>query len=84
MIEAVADREPVRDLEADVADGQVDAAPLRLGEQSADLDRLRSSGPQVAKQVVEGEARVDDVLDDQDVPVRDRRVEVLEDPDHAR
>ena len=38
------------------------------------------SGPQVAEQVVEGESRVDDVLDDQHVASLDRLVEVLEDP----
>ena len=39
---------------------------------------------QVAHQVLEGEAGVDDVLDDQHVAALDRGVEVLEDADHAR
>jgi hypothetical protein len=33
---------------------------------------------------VERETRVDDVLDDQDVAVSDRGIEVLQDPDDAR
>src|SRR5690349_9927821 len=84
VVEAVADREPVRNLEADVANGKIDAPPLGLREQGADLDRLRASRLEVPEQVVKGEAGVDDVLDDQDLPPGDRRVEVLEDADDAR
>src|SRR5262249_3018123 len=36
-VEPVADDEPVRDLEARVADGHVDLAPLRLRQECADL-----------------------------------------------
>ena len=84
MVEPVADRERVRDLEADVARGQVDLAPLGLGEQRADLERGRVAGPEVAQQVLQRQAGVDDVLDDQDVAALDRGVEVLEDPHDAR
>src|SRR3954464_6226311 len=66
-IEPVADREPVRDLEADVPRDHLDLAPLGLGEQRADLQRARIAGPQVAHQVLQRQAGVDDVLDDQDV-----------------
>src|SRR5215471_6662395 len=38
-IEPVADREPVRDLEADVAADDVGATPFRLGQQGAHLER---------------------------------------------
>src|SRR4051794_8649719 len=84
VVEPVADGEPVRDLEADVADGQVDAPALGLGEQRADLERGRVAGPQVAQQVVEGEPGVDDVLDEEDVAALDRGVGVLEDPTDTR
>jgi len=38
VVEAVADREPVGDLESDVLGRQVDAPPLRLRQQRADLE----------------------------------------------
>src|SRR3954454_11344572 len=80
VVEAVADREAVRDLEAGEPQREVDLAPRRLGEQRADLERRRVAGAEVAQQVLQREAGVDDVLDDQDVAALDRRVEVLEDP----
>ena len=45
VVEPVADREAVRDLEADVADRQVDPPPLGLREQRADLQRAPGCGP---------------------------------------
>ena len=39
VVEAVADREPVGDLEADVARREVDPQALGLGQQRADLER---------------------------------------------
>src|SRR3954453_20888554 len=83
-VEAVADGELVGDLEADVARRQLDLAAVRLGQQGADLQRGGLARAQVAQQVLQRQARVDDVLDDQDVAARDRAVEVLEDPHHAR
>ena len=44
VIEPVADREAVRDLEADVADRQIDPPALGLGQQRADLERARVAG----------------------------------------
>ena len=83
-VEPVADHELVRDLEADVAHGHVDLAPLGLRQQGADLERGRLARLQVAHQVRERQPRVDDVLDDEHVPARDVDVEVLEDPHDAR
>src|SRR5688572_7369921 len=48
VVEPVADREPVRDLEADVANRQVHTPSLRLGQQRADLERGRLARLQVA------------------------------------
>ena len=45
VVEPVADREAVRDLEADVADRQVDPPALGLGQQRADLERARVRAP---------------------------------------
>src|SRR5437868_182706 len=82
-VEPVADHEPVRDLEADPADVDVDLAAGGLRHQRRDLERGRLARLEVADQVGEGEARVDDVLDDEHVPPLDVDVQVLEDPDDA-
>src|SRR5205823_2428692 len=66
----------------DVADREIDLAPARLDQQRTDLQRARVPPAQVPQEVVQGEPRVDDVLDDQDVLSLDRRVEVLQDPHH--
>jgi hypothetical protein len=84
VIEAVADRKPVRDLEADVANRQIHTPALGLGEQRADLERARLAGAQVLEQIVQGQPGIDDVLDQEHIAIGDRGVEVLEDPDHAR
>src|SRR5581483_699839 len=78
------DHEPVRDLEAHVADVHVDLAPGGLGQEGADLQGGRLPGLQVPDEVGEGEARVDDVLDDEHVAALDVDVEVLQDPDDPR
>ena len=75
-VEPVADHEAIRDLEADVADGHVDLAPLRLGQERADLERRGLARAEGAAQVGERQPRVDDVLDDQHVPARDVDLEV--------
>src|SRR5690348_14890789 len=49
-IEAVTDHELVRDLEADIAHGNVDLAAAGLRQQRADLERRRLAGLQVAHQ----------------------------------
>src|SRR5215207_4224037 len=84
VVQAVADGEAVGDLEADVAGGKVDLPALGLGQQGAHLQRRRIARAEVAQQVLQGQAGVDDVLDDEHVAPLDRRVEVLEDADDAR
>ena len=84
VVEAVADHELVGDLEADVVHRDVDEPARRLVEQRADPERGRVLAAQVPDEVVEGEAGVDDVLDQQDVLVGDARGQVLDDPDQAR
>src|SRR6266550_4228681 len=80
-VQAVADHELVGNLEAGVTDVDVDLAPLGLREQGADLERRGVARFEVAGQVREREARVDDVFDDQHIAAFDADVEVLEDPD---
>jgi hypothetical protein len=67
VVEAVADREPIVDLEADVPRRQLDLAAIGLRQQGADLECRRPAGAEAAQKVLEGQAGVDDVLDDQDV-----------------
>src|SRR5205085_1910692 len=82
-VEAVADHEPVRDLEADVAHGDVDLPALRLRQKRTDFQRRGLSRLQVAHQIGEGETGVDDVLDDEDLASLDVDVEVLENPHNS-
>src|SRR5262245_28123291 len=83
-VEPVTDDEPIWDLEADVTDGNVDLPPRRLRQERADLERGGTPRPEVAHQVRERKPGVDDVLDDEDVAVLERDVEVLENADDAR
>jgi hypothetical protein len=81
-VEAVADEELVGHREADVADGQVvDEAPVRPVEQGGDGERGRPAEPERLPEVVQRQAGVDDVLDEQDMAVRDLGVQVLEQAD---
>ena len=71
-------------MKPDVVDRDVDEPAGGLVEQRADPQRRRVLAAEVADEVVERQARVDDVLDDQDVLALDARRQVLEDPDEAR
>jgi hypothetical protein len=81
-VEAVPDEELVRHGEADVANRQVlDQAAVRPVEQRHCGQRAGRAQAEGAYEVVQGQAGVDDVLHDHDVPVLDARVEVLQEPD---
>ena len=69
-VEPVADHEVGRDAEPDVAQVRVALLQALTQQQRTDLDARRVAGQQVLAQVLEGEAAVDDVLDEQDVAVR--------------
>ena len=82
QVEPVADEELVRHGEADVADGQVlDEAAIRTVEERHGGERGGIAERQRLAEVVERQAGVDDVLDDQDVAAGDLRVEILEQAD---
>ena len=67
-VESVADEVLVRNDEAHVANGQVvDEPPVGPVEQSGDRERRRTAQRQQLPKVVERQAGVDDVLDDEDV-----------------
>ena len=81
-VEPVADEELVRHDEADVPHRQVgDEAPVRAVEERCDRERPRRAQLEQAAQVVQRQAGVDDVLDEQDVAVADVEGQVLEEAD---
>jgi hypothetical protein len=81
-VEAVPDEELVGYGEADVADRQIlDQAPVGPVEQGDRRQRRRLAEGERPAEVVERQAGIDDVLDDQDVAVRDLAIEVLEQAD---
>ena len=81
-IEAVADEELVRDGEADVADRQIlDEPPVRPVEERGGCERAGLPEAQRPEEVVEREAGVDDVVDQQDVAPADVEIEVLQQAD---
>src|SRR5918996_290797 len=82
-VEPVPDHEHRGNLEAFVADIDVDPLDLGLLHERAHLEAGRTAGPKVLEQVRQRQPRVDDVLDQQDVLVLDVVVEVLQDANHA-
>src|SRR5215207_3690607 len=84
VVEPVPDHEHARDVEAGVLHLDVGLELLGLVEQGAHLEGGRAPAAQVLEQVVQGQAGVDDVLDDEHVAALDLAVEVLEDADNAR
>ena len=82
QIEAVADEELVRDREADIPNGQVlDQPAVRPVEQRDRCERAGRAELERPAEVVERQAGVDDVLDDEDVAPFDRAVEVFQELD---
>ena len=72
-VEAVADDEAILDGEAEVVDRHLDLGARRLVEERADLDARRMARAEELEQVRDGEAGVDDVLDEEDVLALDGR-----------
>src|SRR3954471_10508015 len=83
VVQAVADDELVGDVEAEVADVEVHLLDAFLAQERGDLERGGLASGEVPQQVFERQARVDDVLDDQDVEVAEVVIEVLEDAHDA-
>src|SRR3954462_3986573 len=82
-VEAVPDHELVGDLEARVADADVDLPARRLRQKRTDLERRRIARVEHPHQVRQRPARGDYVLDDEPGAALDVDVEILEDPDQA-
>ena len=70
-VQAVADDEHVRHLEADEVDRDLHPSPGGLGQERTDVEAGRAARPQQVQQVLQGETGVDDVLDQQDVSALD-------------
>jgi hypothetical protein len=81
-VEPVSHEQLVRNGESDVADGEIlDEPPVRPVEQRDGRERRRVAEAESLAEVVEGQAGVDDVLDDQDVAAGDLLVEVFQEAD---
>jgi hypothetical protein len=79
QVEPVADEEVIGHGEADVAERDVvDEPPVGPVQQGAGRDLTRPAQGERLDQVVESQACVDHVLDDEDVTPRDREVEILD------
>ena len=77
VVETVADHEPVLDREADVVHLHVDLAAARFAQQAGGAQRAGTAGQQDFLQVMQGQAGVDDVFDDDHVAAFDADVEIL-------
>src|SRR3989442_2762745 len=77
-VEAVADDEPIGNLEADVLDLHVDLPPRRLTQQAGRPQRLWTARAEDILQIRERETGVDDVLDDDDALAVEGRIEIFE------
>src|SRR5205807_269746 len=65
-------------------DGQaLEDAPARSIQQGADLEARRCPGLQEPQEIPGGQARIDDVLDQQDVAAGDLDIEILDQPHGA-
>src|ERR1035437_5359609 len=78
-VETIPHNERVRDFEADIAERDLDEAPGGLVEQGADLDGAWVLTLEIAEQVIQGQAGVDDVLNEQNISAIDWRAQILED-----
>jgi hypothetical protein len=82
QVEAISHEELVWDGEADVADGQVvDQPPVRAVEERRGGERGGVAQRERLAEVVQGQAGVDHVLDDEDVAAGDLLVQVLQEAD---
>src|SRR3954469_23375013 len=82
-VEAVTNDEARRDAETDVTKIEVDFLQSLFHEERTDLERRRPTGFEVLAQVLQRETRIDDVLDDEDMTVRQVEIEVLENAHHT-
>src|SRR5215218_1396445 len=82
VVEPVADHEHARDVEGLVLHRHLDPQLVGLAEQHADLERRRPPRPQGLQQILQGQPRVHDVLDQDHVPPLDLVVEILQQPHH--
>jgi hypothetical protein len=82
QIEAVAHEVLVRNDEADVPDRKVvDEAAVGTVEQRRDGERRRPPELEQLPQLIQGQACIHDVLDHEHVTIRDRSVQILQQPD---
>ena len=84
VVEPVAHDEAIFDGEADVIHLHFDLPPRRLAQQTRRPQRLRIARAEDLLQVVQRQAGIDDVLDDDDVAAFEAVIEVLDQAHFAR
>src|SRR5699024_9747658 len=84
VVQAVAHHKVVRALEAHIVRREVGVVAHLLVEEGDGLHALGTAGGEEVFEVLEGEAGVDDVVDDDDVPAGDVHIHVLVELHHAR
>lgn len=77
IIQAVADDEGVGNFKAVVIDVDVDLPARRLAQQGSQLDRISAAVFQIGHEIAQRNARIDDILDDEDILSGDVVVHVL-------
>jgi hypothetical protein len=82
-IEAIAHYELIGDVEADVIHGYLDLPSGWFVEESDNAYRSGSSGGQILKQIVQRKAGIEDVFDQDNVPVFEALVQILENSNFA-
>ena len=82
-IEPKANHPHVGNLESQIVDLGVDLAPIGLVDQHTGFERGRLAGREIAQQIAQGVAGVDDVLHHQDMPFGDTAPQVHDHPDGA-
>jgi hypothetical protein len=81
IIQAIADHERIRNVEAGVFDGQLNPPMGALIEEGTNVEVRRMAGHEVVPKVLKSENRVDNVFDNQHVLTGDALRQVLEDVD---
>src|SRR5258708_37887544 len=84
VVQAVADDKAVGNLKAAIKHRNVRQPAHAAVEQRAHLQAARMAFVERAQQVTQGQARIDDVLDEQDVLAFDARIEILDDANQSR
>ena len=79
IIESISNNKGIRNGKAHIISPKRDPSPLPLVEKCADLERGRTSLPQNFNQPRKSQAGIDDVLHNEEITTRNRRLQILAD-----